>query len=139
MDSCPQYVVKLKIWDSTYFPASIFAYGQTSSGKTYTMTGITEYSVSEIYDYIYKVHCLSIQFKRVYHVLNLTICILFIYFNGCPLSLLWQHSEREFVLKFSAIEIYNEAVKDLLNPDSGQLRLLDDPEVGILFNILNDL
>jgi hypothetical protein len=38
--------------------ASIFAYGQTSSGKTYTMTGITEYSVMDIYDYIEKV-CVS--------------------------------------------------------------------------------
>jgi centromeric protein E len=35
--------------------ASIFAYGQTSSGKTYTMTGITECTVSDIYDYIGKV------------------------------------------------------------------------------------
>jgi hypothetical protein len=40
-----------------YLPviASIFAYGQTSSGKTYTMTGITEYTVADIYDYIGKV------------------------------------------------------------------------------------
>ena len=27
------------------------------------------------------------------------------------------------------MEIYNENVKDLLRPDSGPLRLLDDPEV----------
>lgn len=41
--------------------ASIFAYGQTSSGKTYTMTGITECTVSDIYDYIGRVikHILS--------------------------------------------------------------------------------
>ncbi|RZR81435.1 hypothetical protein BHM03_00007654 [Ensete ventricosum] len=39
-----------------------------------------------------------------------------------------QHEERAFVLKFSAIEIYNEAVKDLLSTDSIPLRLLDDPE-----------
>lgn len=38
-----------------YFSASIFAYGQTSSGKTYTMSGITEYTVSDIYDYIEQV------------------------------------------------------------------------------------
>jgi centromeric protein E len=38
-----------------FFTASIFAYGQTSSGKTYTMTGITEYSMLDIYDYIDKV------------------------------------------------------------------------------------
>ncbi|KAL0384027.1 UNVERIFIED_CONTAM: Kinesin-like protein KIN-7F [Sesamum radiatum] len=32
--------------------STIFAYGQTSSGKTYTMNGITEYAVADIYDYI---------------------------------------------------------------------------------------
>lgn len=35
------------------------------------------------------------------------------------------------MIKFSAIEIYNETVVDLLNRESGSLRLLDDPEVKI--------
>ncbi|KAK1296654.1 Kinesin-like protein NACK2 [Acorus calamus] len=78
--------------------SSIFAYGQTSSGKTYTMIGITEYTVADIYDYIQK----------------------FVFI---------QHKERAFVLKFSAMEIYNEAVRDLLSADSTPLRLLDDPEI----------
>ncbi|CAL5376289.1 unnamed protein product [Camellia sinensis] len=69
-----------------------FAYGQTSSGKTFTMTGITEYAIADIYDYIEK------------------------------------HNEREFLLKFSAMEIYNESVRDLLSTDSSPLRLLDDPK-----------
>ncbi|KAJ4961127.1 hypothetical protein NE237_021037 [Protea cynaroides] len=72
--------------------SSIFAYGQTSSGKTCTMSGITDYSVADIFYYI----------KR--------------------------HEERAFVLKFSAMEIYNEVVRDLLIADSTPLRLLDDPE-----------
>ncbi|CAA0834058.1 ATP binding microtubule motor family protein, partial [Striga hermonthica] len=72
--------------------SSVFAYGQTSSGKTFTMTGITEFAISDIYDYIQK------------------------------------HPERDFVLKFSAMEIYNESVRDLLSVDTTPLRLLDDPE-----------
>ncbi|KAG5543100.1 hypothetical protein RHGRI_015995 [Rhododendron griersonianum] len=82
--------------------ATIFAYGQTSSGKTYTMSGVTEYTVADIFDYINK------------------------------------HNDREFVMKFSAMEIYNEAVRDLLNPDSTQLRLLDDPEKGTIVEKLTE-
>ncbi|XP_074286229.1 kinesin-like protein KIN-7E [Silene latifolia] len=74
--------------------SSIFAYGQTSSGKTYTMSAITEYTVGDIYDYIQR------------------------------------HEERAFALKFSAMEIYNENVRDLLSNDTTPLRLMDDPERG---------
>ncbi|KAK6248837.1 hypothetical protein QUC31_020402 [Theobroma cacao] len=76
--------------------ATIFAYGQTSSGKTFTMRGITENAVKDIFE----------------HIKNT--------------------QERDFVLKFSALEIYNETVVDLLNRDSGCLRLLDDPEKGTI-------
>ncbi|XVF35194.1 hypothetical protein REPUB_Repub18cG0124300 [Reevesia pubescens] len=76
--------------------ATIFAYGQTSSGKTFTMRGIAENAVKDIYEHI-------------------------------------KHTqERDFVLKLSALEIYNETVVDLLNRDSGCSRLLDDPEKGTI-------
>ena len=51
----------------------------------YTMIGITEYTVADIYDYIQK------------------------------------HEERAFVFKFSAMEIYNEAVKGLLSTGFGDI------------------
>ncbi|KAG4137430.1 hypothetical protein ERO13_D07G071300v2 [Gossypium hirsutum] len=75
--------------------ATIFAYGQTSSGKTYTMRGITEKAVNDIY----------------HHIMNTP--------------------ERDFTIKISGLEIYNENVRDLLNSESGHnLKLLDDPEKG---------
>ncbi|XP_057806591.1 kinesin-like protein NACK2 [Salvia miltiorrhiza] len=80
--------------------ATIFAYGQTSSGKTFTMRGVAEDAVKDIYKHI-----------------KLT-------------------PEREFLLKFSALEIYNETVVDLLNRESGSLRLLDDPEKGTVVDKL---
>lgn len=82
--------------------STIFAYGQTSSGKTYTMNGITEYTVADIYDYVQK------------------------------------HEERAFVLKFAAMEIYNEVVRDLLSTDNTPLRLLDDPERGTIVERLTE-
>ncbi|KAG6413446.1 hypothetical protein SASPL_126157 [Salvia splendens] len=82
--------------------STIFAYGQTSSGKTYTMNGITDYAVADIYDYVQK------------------------------------HEERAFVLKFSAMEIYNEVVRDLLSTDNSPLRLLDDPERGTIIEKLTE-
>ncbi|MED6150544.1 Kinesin-like protein nack2 [Stylosanthes scabra] len=82
--------------------ATIFAYGQTSSGKTFTMRGIVENAIKDIYDYI----------------------------KNKP--------ERNFILKIAALEIYNETVIDLLNPESGPLRLLDDPERGTIVEKLNE-
>ena len=40
--------------------ATIFAYGQTSSGKTYTMRGITEKAVNDIYKHIINVSFIKI-------------------------------------------------------------------------------
>lgn len=57
----PFQIVQCELVFINFGSASIFAYGQTSSGKTYTMSGITEYSIADIYDYIQKVlNCLKI-------------------------------------------------------------------------------
>ena len=39
------------------------------------------------------------------------------------------------MLKFSAMEIYNESVRDLLSTDNTPLRLLDGPDVNKNFLI----
>lgn len=44
--------------------------------------------------------------------------------------------DREFLLRLSAIEIYNEMVKDLLKDGDAQLKVMDDPEKG---NVVEDL
>ncbi|CAL5345464.1 unnamed protein product [Camellia sinensis] len=41
-----------------------------------------------------------------------------------------RHEDRAFVLKFFAMEIYNEVVRDLLSADSLPLRVVDDPEAS---------
>ncbi|KAH7280988.1 hypothetical protein KP509_36G024200 [Ceratopteris richardii] len=82
--------------------ATIFAYGQTSSGKTYTMHGVTESAANDIFAHIE------------------------------------QNDDRIYLLKFSALEIYNEVASDLLNPESGPLRLMDDPERGTIIERLEE-
>eukprot|EP00494_Astrolonche_serrata_P031133 UN31402 len=79
---------------------TIFAYGQTNSGKTYTMLGdennpgIILLSLSDIYRHI----------------------------QGCK--------DREFKMFVSCVEIYNEQINDLLDPRKKGLKVVYDPELG---------
>jgi len=80
------------------FNGTLFAYGQTSSGKTYTMMGdqqnegVIPKAVGEIYDYIEK------------------------------------HPSREFLIRVSYMEIYNEEIKDLLNPSKTNLKVHENSQ-----------
>jgi hypothetical protein len=67
---------------------TVFAYGQTSSGKTFTMQAITVFAVADIFDAIAR-----------------------------------RTAEREFSLLVSYTEIYNEVIKDLLDPTKENLQL----------------
>ncbi|GBM44502.1 Centromere-associated protein E, partial [Araneus ventricosus] len=68
------------------FNGTIFAYGQTSSGKTFTMLGDKE--------------------KNVQGIMHYAIEDLF--------ELIQNMTDREFLLRVSYMEIYNETVRDLL-------------------------
>ena len=80
---------------------TIFAYGQTSSGKTYTMhggdnsPGLLYLAGNEIFEYI----------------ANTT--------------------SREFILRASYIELYKEEVKDLLDPKNLNPRIRENDTRGV--------
>ncbi|KAL3662858.1 hypothetical protein V7S43_012259 [Phytophthora oleae] len=92
---------------------TIFAYGQTSSGKTYTMQGDG-----------------GMPFEREAEsarpgILQLAVEDIFQYIESC--------ADRDFLLRVSFLEIYNEVVKDLLNPSEkgANLKLREDPRKGV--------
>lgn len=88
------------------FNGTIFAYGQTSSGKTHTMQGV------DINDPVTK----GIIPRIVEHIF----------------SVIDEASEDiEFTVKVSMIEIYMERVKDLLDPKKINLQVHEDKERGV--------
>uniref|UniRef100_A0A1J3DJF2 Kinesin-like protein n=1 Tax=Noccaea caerulescens TaxID=107243 RepID=A0A1J3DJF2_NOCCA len=77
---------------------TIFAYGVTSSGKTHTMHGD----------------------QRSPGIIPLAVKDAF--------SIIQETPNREFLLRISYLEIYNEVVNDLLNPAGQNLRIREDKQ-----------
>jgi len=84
------------------YHGSIFSYGQTSSGKTFTMNGTSKQP----------------------GVIPLSIFECF--------ESISQFRDREFLFRVSYLEIYNETVHDLLNPEVTQIKIQHDPKVGTI-------
>jgi hypothetical protein len=91
------------------YHGTVFAYGQTSSGKTYTMMGndaepgIIPQAVSDVFQYIKK-----------------------------------SEGMREFLLRVSYLEIYNETIRDLLSPETKDLRIHEDKRRGVYVSPLKE-
>eukprot|EP00250_Pteridium_aquilinum_P033345 c5481_g1_i1 orf=2-517(-) len=83
------------------FNGTVFAYGQTSSGKTFTMRGTQE----------------------VPGIIPLAIHDVF--------KNLEEAVGREFLLRMSYMEIYNEDINDLLAPEQTKLQVHESVERGI--------
>ncbi|GCC37763.1 hypothetical protein chiPu_0016270 [Chiloscyllium punctatum] len=84
------------------YNATVFAYGPTGAGKTYTMLG-TDYEPG-----IY-LRTLNDLFKCIEETSD----------------------DMEYTVSMSYLEIYNEMIRDLLNPSSGFLDLREDSKGGI--------
>ena len=80
----------------------MFCYGQTGSGKTYTMHGIKPRSPG---------------------IVPLSIETIFAYIH--------ETIDKEFVVSCSYLEIYNECVNDLLDPNKTNLTLREDKKGGL--------
>lgn len=97
------------------FNGTIFAYGQTGSGKTYTMSGQDE--ISGLIPL-----AVSALFSKIGEQQNAS-----------------SSSSTKFLVSVSYLEIYNEVVKDLLNPSPKQLKVREHPEMGIYVEGLAEL
>lgn len=82
------------------YNAVIFAYGQTASGKTFTLTGVPSNP----------------------GIIPLAIADLFSQIRATP--------DREFLLRASYLELYNETIIDLLSPEGRELTLSEGRKKG---------
>lgn len=90
------------------YNGTIFAYGQTSSGKTFTMKGTDQE--------------LGIISQSVFEVFDAVM----------------RHPEREFTIRVSYLEIYNEVIMDLLEPESKNLKIHENFQRGIFVGDLKE-
>ncbi|RDD41252.1 Kinesin-like protein KIF19 [Trichoplax sp. H2] len=79
------------------FNATVFAYGATGAGKTYTMVGKDD-----------NPGIMILTLQDLFHQMEIT------------------QNEMHYRVKMSYIEIYNETIRDLLNPAAGYLELRED-------------
>ncbi|KAJ3359135.1 hypothetical protein GGF32_009582 [Allomyces javanicus] len=91
------------------YNGTVFAYGQTASGKTYTMMGT----------------------DREPGVIPLAIHDVFQYIK-------MSEGQREFLLRVSYLEIYNETIRDLLSPETTDLRIHEDKRRGVYVSPLKE-
>lgn len=101
------------------FNGTIFAYGQTGSGKTHTMMGTDDDP----------------------GIVPLLQRDLFRRVGETQAEERAEESERptQFLVTVSYLEIYNEVIKDLLNPSDKQLKLRESTETGVFVENLAEL
>lgn len=94
------------------YNATVFAYGPTGSGKTYTMVGTRE-----------NPGLMTLLTRSLYDKINPNEYTVYISFLVC--------SSTSLIECLPLQEIYNEVIKDLLNPSAGTLDLLEDEKGNV--------
>ena len=97
------------------YNSTIFCYGQTGTGKTYTMEGFT-------YD--------SNNPNR--GIIQRTIQDIFNYIETTS------NENTKFIIRASFLQIYNENISDLLKPDKKNLQIREDKKKGIYVDLLSE-
>jgi chromosome segregation ATPase len=82
---------------------TIFAYGQTSSGKTFTMNGDEDGNFPGL---------LPLSALHIFDTIEKSV-------------------HKEYLLRVSFVEIYNEIVTDLFNPQKGPVKIRESREKGV--------
>lgn len=104
------------------YNCTVFAYGQTGTGKTHTMEGDL---TSQMGTYSAEAGIIPRTLYRLFHQLEL--------------------SEKEYSVHASFVELYNEELRDLLSIDqpkslaAGGLRMYDDKNKGVVLQGLEDI
>jgi hypothetical protein len=107
------------------YNGTIFTYGQSGSGKTYTIFG----------DDIFDDHKKGIIPRSMYFNTINDRDHIFSYIEN------ENNDKIEFQLKFSILEIYKETLYDLLSPirnSNAQLKIKEDPKKGIFVENLSE-
>ena len=105
------------------FNGTIFAYGQTGSGKTFTMMG-----AGDMPGIIPQLN------NGLFDMLDDKMASL-----EAEADKSGENAETKFMVTVSFLEIYNEVIKDLLNPSSKHLKIRENPELGIYVEDLCNL
>ena len=98
-------VISFVGWDE-FLLKFIFCYGQTSSGKTFTMQG------ADIYD------------RKLKGIIPRMIKTIFDFIEETD-------DKVEFTMRVGYCEIYLEKIKDLLNPMNFDMKIKEDKAQGI--------
>ena len=97
------------------YNSTIFCYGQTGTGKTYTMEGFTYESKNPNRGIIQR------TIQDIFNFIETT-----------------SDSNTKFIIRASFLQIYNEYISDLLKSDKKNLQIREDKKKGIYVDLLSE-